>query len=489
MKIKAQMGMVLNLDKCLGCHTCNMPCKNTWTTAPGTEYMWFNNVETKPGIGYPRQWEDQKKYKGGWHLHQGKLTLRAGGKLNKFLNIFANPHLPELDDYYEPWDFEYDKLISSPASKHQPTARAVSAITGDPMTPQWGPNWEDDLAGTVETGINDVNFDSLEAQAYLQYKQVFMMHLPRLCEHCLNPACVASCPSGAMYKRDEDGIVLVDQERCRSWRYCVSGCPYKKVYFNWKTHHSEKCIFCYPRIEAGLPTLCAHSCVGRLRYIGVMLYDADAVHQAAATPQEKNLYEAQIDVFLNPHDPAVIREAEKAGIPHKYIEAAKQSPIYKLAVEWRLALPLHPEFRTLPMVWYIPPTSPLVPETSGTIEAHLNQNITDTSASITERLDNMRIPMRYLANLLTAGDETPVRSALTKLIAMRHFQRAEHIGKAPEQALFSEAGLDADALKEMYRLLALARYDERFVIPTAHRELGEDVWQQKGSAGFSQEGK
>ena len=55
-----------------------------------------------------------------------------------------------------------------------------------------------------------------------------MMYLPRLCEHCLNPSCVASCPSGAMYKRDEDGIVLVDQDACRGWRYCMTGCPYKK---------------------------------------------------------------------------------------------------------------------------------------------------------------------------------------------------------------------------------------------------------------------
>ena len=60
-----------------------------------------------------------------------------------------------------------------------------------------------------------------------------MMYLPRLCEHCLNPACVAACPSGAIYKREEDGIVLIDQDKCRGWRMCVSGCPYKKIYYNW----------------------------------------------------------------------------------------------------------------------------------------------------------------------------------------------------------------------------------------------------------------
>ena len=80
-----------------------------------------------------------------------------------------------------------------------------------------------------------------------------MFYLPRICEHCLNPSCAASCPSGAIYKREEDGIVLVDQDKCRGWRMCVSGCPYKKIYFNHRTGKAEKCTFCFPRIEVGLP--------------------------------------------------------------------------------------------------------------------------------------------------------------------------------------------------------------------------------------------
>src|SRR5664279_5400604 len=107
-------------------------------------------------------------------------------------------------------------------------------------------------------------------------------YLPRICEHCLNPSCAASCPSGAIYKRSEDGIVLVDQDRCRGWRKCVTGCPYKKVYFNHRTGKAEKCTFCYPRIEVGLPTVCSETCVGRLRYIGLVLYDADKVLAAAS---------------------------------------------------------------------------------------------------------------------------------------------------------------------------------------------------------------
>ena len=110
-----------------------------------------------------------------------------------------------------------------------------------------------------------------------QFENTFMMYLPRLCEHCLNPACAAVCPSGAIYKREEDGIVLIDQDKCRGWRMCVSGCPYKKIYYNWSSGKSEKCTFCYPRIEAGQPTVCSETCVGRIRYLGVILYDADRI--------------------------------------------------------------------------------------------------------------------------------------------------------------------------------------------------------------------
>jgi nitrate reductase beta subunit len=109
-------------------------------------------------------------------------------------------------------------------------------------------------------------------------------YLPRICNHCLNPACVAACPTGAIYKRLEDGVVLVNENRCRAWRMCVSGCPYKKVYYNWSTGKSEKCILCFPRLETGQATACSHSCVGRIRYLGVLFYDADRIPQAVMVP-------------------------------------------------------------------------------------------------------------------------------------------------------------------------------------------------------------
>jgi nitrate reductase beta subunit len=167
------------------------------------------------------------------------------------------------------------------------------------------------------------------------------------------------CPSGSIYKREEDGIVLIDQDKCRGWRMCVSGCPYKKIYYNWKSGKAEKCIFCYPRIEAGQPTVCSETCVGRIRYLGVLLYDADRIQEAASVEHDKDLYQAQLDIFLDPNDPKVIAQARLDGIPDNWMDAARNSPVYKMAVDWKVALPLHPEYRTLPMVWYVPPLSPI----------------------------------------------------------------------------------------------------------------------------------
>lgn len=133
MKIRAQIGMVLNLDKCIGCHTCSVTCKNVWTNRPGTEYIWFNNVETKPGVGYPKSWEDQQKWTGGWELHNGKLRLRRGSKLGLLSGIFANPKLPQIDDYYEPFTFDYQNLQKAPRMKTCVTAQPISYLTGKKM--------------------------------------------------------------------------------------------------------------------------------------------------------------------------------------------------------------------------------------------------------------------------------------------------------------------------------------------------------------------
>ncbi|MCD4838898.1 nitrate reductase subunit beta [Neobacillus sedimentimangrovi] len=477
MKIKAQFGMVMNLDKCIGCHTCSVTCNNTWTNRPGAEYMWWNNVETKPGVGYPKEWENQDTHKGGWELRNGKIELKAGGRLQKLLNIFYNPNMTKIDDYYEPWTYTYDHLIKSPKKEHQPVARPKSLLTGEYMDIQWGPNWEDDLAGVYETGKKDPNMNGVDAQVIQEFDQAFMMYLPRICEHCINPPCVSSCPSGAIYKRDEDGIVLIDQDACRSWRFCTTGCPYKKTYYNWKTNKAEKCTFCFPRIENGLPTVCSETCVGRLRYIGVVLYDADRVTAAASVQNEKDLYEAQLNIFLDPFDPEIIREAKSQGIPEDWIEAAQASPVYKLAVLHKVALPLHPEYRTLPMVWYIPPLSPIINQFGGLID-NLDPKV------IFPTIDQFRIPIQYLANLMSAGDTEVIRRVLRKMVAMRTFMRSYHLNKPYDEQVLESAGLTKESAIDLYELSAIAKYNDRFVIPKSHRERAGNMYEAQGSTGY-----
>jgi nitrate reductase beta subunit len=464
MRVMAQAAMVMNLDKCIGCHTCSVTCKQTWTNRPGTEYVYFNNVETKPGVGYPKRYEDQEHWKGGWALdRKGRLQLRTGGRLRRLASIFYNPDLPTIDDYGDPWTYNYEILVGAPPGTENPSAHSISALTGREMSPRWGSNWDDDLAGGPEHATADPDLAGLGDQVKLAFEQVFMFYLPRICEHCLNPSCVASCPSGAMYKREEDGIVLVDQDRCRGWRFCVSGCPYKKVYFNHYTGKAEKCTLCFPRIEAGQPTICSETCVGRLRYLGLVLYDADAVLPAAATPDPRNLYEAQLSVFLDPADPAVQAEAARQGIPADWIDAARRSPVYALAARHKVALPLHPEYRTLPMVWYIPPLSPVadVAQAAG---------YGDGPDGVFAAVEALRIPVAYLANLFTAGDGEPVRAVLRKLAAVRALMRARQLRLAPEPGLAASVGASEADLEDLYRLLAIGKYHERYVIPPAHAE-------------------
>ena len=473
MRVMAQVGMVMNLDKCIGCHTCSVTCKQAWTNRAGMEYAWFNNVETRPGQGYPRTYQDQEKWKGGWVLKRGKLRLRAGGRLQRLAQVFSNPNLPTLSDYYEPWTYEYDTLISAPLGEHTPVARPKSLITGDPMKISWSANWDDDLGGGPELAIKDPVLvkirDEVGDRVKMEFEQAFMFYLPRICEHCLNPSCVASCPSGAMYKRAEDGIVLVDQDACRGWRACVSGCPYKKVYFNHRTGKAEKCTLCYPRIEVGLPTVCSETCVGRLRYLGLFLYDADKVTAAAATPDERDLYEAQLDLILDPNDPEVIAAAKRGGIADDWIDAAQRSPVYLLAKTYRVALPLHPEYRTMPMVWYIPPLSPVIDALRDTgHDAEETENIFGA-------LDAMRIPIEYLAELFTAGDAAPVRAALETLAAMRGYMRGVNLDGERNEAIAESVGLTGDEIDRLYRLLAIAKYEDRYVIPKAHNEVGRDL--------------
>lgn len=261
--VKRQVAMVLDLNKCIGCQTCTIACKTLWTNDEGMNYMWWNTVNTKPGKGTPKDWEEM----GGGFREDQPLA-------GKF---------PTQKDFGEAWDFNYQEAFYGEGQGESTHLRPQGE------DPDWGPNWEEDVGGGT-------------------FPNSYFFYLPRICNHCTHPACLEACPRSAIYKKEEDGIVLISEERCEGYRFCMEACPYKKIYFNHAEKVSQKCIFCFPRIEQGVANACARQCPGRVRFVG---YRDD---QAA--------------------------------------------PIYKLVDKWKVALPLHPDYGTEPNVFYVPPIAP-----------------------------------------------------------------------------------------------------------------------------------
>jgi nitrate reductase beta subunit len=208
----------------------------------------------------------------------------------------------------------------------------------------------------------------------------------------------------------------------------------------------------------------------------VLLYDADRIAEAASAPDVKDLYEAQLSIFLDPNDPKIEAQALRDGVPEAWLVAAKRSPVRKMAMEWKVAFPLHPEYRTLPMVWYVPPLSP-IQSAAEAGKMGLDGAMPDVRS--------LRIPLRYLANLLTAGKEEPVAAGLERMLAMRAYMRAKTIDGVIDEGVARRVGLTSAQIEDMYHIMAIANYEDRFVIPTAHREIGEDAYELRGSCGFS----
>ncbi len=293
-----QFAFVFNINRCLACQTCTLACKATWTFSEGQEYMWWNNVETKPYGGYPQ----------GWDVKLLSMLEQANPGGQVWDTRRAGPERP-YGEYQGQTIFE--------AAKAQ--GGREQALGYLPTDEEWqAPNIHEDTA-TGPRGVKGAYGPGAE----LPVHRPWFFYLQRLCNHCTYPGCLAACPRNAIYKRPEDGIVLIDQARCRGYRKCVEQCPYKKPMYRATTRVSEKCIACYPRVEGtdplteGLPmeTRCMSVCPGKIRMQGLVEIDKKTGQWA--------------------EDP--------------------ENPIYYLVKVAKVALPLYPQFGTEPNGYYIPP--------------------------------------------------------------------------------------------------------------------------------------
>ncbi|MFQ5854265.1 MAG: 4Fe-4S dicluster domain-containing protein [Anaerolineae bacterium] len=258
-----QFCAVFNINRCVGCQTCSMACKATWTFSKGQEHEWWNNVETKPYGGYPQFWDRKILEKLGPQSWEGDTY--AGDTIFE-----AAPEGEVALGYYpEQREWVYPNIYED-----------------TPAAETWQP--------AVELPVHDV----------------WMFYLQRTCNHCTYPGCLAACPRKAIYKREEDGIVLIDQERCRGYRKCVEACPYKKSMYRTTTRTSEKCIGCYPLNEQGILSRCMAACVGKIRLQGWL---------------------------------------------HAPDKAQEDNPFDYLVHFAKVALPLYPQLGTEPNLYYIPP--------------------------------------------------------------------------------------------------------------------------------------
>lgn len=263
-----QVSAVFDINKCIGCQTCTMACKGTWTSGKGEEYMFWNSVETKPWGSYPL----------GWDIR------------------ILDKHGPQS------WDTSTDPPTFSGATIFEKVPEGEEVEGWRPE----GMDWAYPNRGEDET--NEI-IDRSKYHLTIPHA-IWNFYLARICMHCTYPACVASCPRKAIYKRKEDGIVLIDQERCRGYRECVRACPYKRSMYNHVTRISEKCIFCYPAVENGTWPRCMRNCIGKIRIVGYL------------------------------HGPE---------------DSDPRNPIDYLVHEKKVALPLYPQLGLEPNIYYIPP--------------------------------------------------------------------------------------------------------------------------------------
>ncbi len=267
---KRQVAMVIDLNKCMGCQTCTVACKVLRTNDRGMDHMWWMKVNTMPGRGYPRDWEQM----GGGYDQDRKVVLGRQ---------------PSAEEYGGIGELPYAEVFFA--------GRGGETHLAPKTKPTWGPNWDEEIGGGT-------------------YPNSYAFYLPRLCNHCTRPACAEACPRGAITK-DADGVVAIDEARCEGCpdHVCMQACPYKEVSYNANVRIAQKCDACYTRLADGVAPACVRQCPGRMIWVD-------------------------------------------------YLDNAEGS-VHKLVEDWKVALPLHPEFNTKPNVYYVPPLAPAPLDESG----------------------------------------------------------------------------------------------------------------------------
>jgi nitrate reductase beta subunit len=296
-----QFAFVFNINRCIACQSCTMACKSTWTFSKGQEHMWWANVETKPYGGYPRFWDVK--------------ILQMLEEADPDGQVWSGAPAGEKDRPYGVFDgktiFEAAQRSLTPDS-----ARVLGYL---PTDEEWNsPNLYEDNPVGPKGARNQLH----RTGERLPVHNTWFFYLARICNHCSYPACLAACPRKAIYKRPEDGIVLLDQEQCRGYRKCVEACPYKKSMYRGNTRASEKCIACYPRVEGKDPegggdpleTRCMAACIGQIRLQGLVKIGPDGTWAKD-----------------------------------------RHNPLYYLVHVAQVALPLYPQLGTQPNGYYIPP--------------------------------------------------------------------------------------------------------------------------------------
>jgi nitrate reductase beta subunit len=300
---EGQFAAVFNINRCIACQTCTMACKSTWTFSKGQEYMWWNNVETKPYGGYPQFWDVK--------------LLRMLEESNPGGQVW---NTSKKNGMRRPYGVFKGKTIFEASQDSYGAESSQRALGYIPTEEEWrAPNIYEDTSTSYKGGTLGLSQEG----ARLPEHKMWFFYLQRICNHCSYPACLAACPRKAIYRRPEDGIVLIDQKRCRGYKKCVEACPYKKPMFRGTTKVSEKCIGCYPRVEGKDPvtngqpmeTRCMTSCVGKIRLQGLVQVE----------PETGNWKED------------------------------RYNPLYYLIKIQKIALPLYPQFGTAPNIYYIPP--------------------------------------------------------------------------------------------------------------------------------------